>query len=122
MDDELTWHAAETPGPKRALNAAHVLQEVAAMEERIAVIGLGYVGLPIALAFARRYPKTIGFDLSERRGESLRRGVDATREVDDAALRNTTLETTTDPTALKRANFFVVAVPTPIDDAHRPDL
>jgi UDP-N-acetyl-D-galactosamine dehydrogenase len=102
--------------------AVRVLHQSRAMDERIAVVGLGYVGLPIALAFARRYPKTIGFDLSERRVESLRRGVDATREVEDTALRNSTLEATTDPTALKRANFFVVAVPTPIDDAHRPDL
>jgi UDP-N-acetyl-D-glucosamine/UDP-N-acetyl-D-galactosamine dehydrogenase len=92
------------------------------MEERIAVVGLGYVGLPIALALARRYPKTVGFDLSARRVESLRRGIDTTREVDAEALKNSTLETTTDPSALGRANFFVVAVPTPIDDAHRPDL
>ena len=92
------------------------------MDERIAVIGLGYVGLPIALAFARKYPKTVGFDLSTRRVESLRQGIDATREVDDVMLRNSTLEATTDPAALERANFFVVAVPTPIDDAHRPDL
>src|SRR5688572_3548199 len=92
------------------------------MEERIAVVGLGYVGLPIALALARKYPKTIGFDLSARRVESLRRGVDVTREVDDEALKSSTLEATTDPSALGRANFFVVAVPTPIDDAHRPDL
>jgi UDP-N-acetyl-D-glucosamine/UDP-N-acetyl-D-galactosamine dehydrogenase len=92
------------------------------MEERIAVVGLGYVGLPIALAFARRYPKTLGFDLSAKRVESLRRGIDATREVDGEALKGSTLEATTDPSALGRANFFVVAVPTPIDDAHRPDL
>src|SRR5690348_2273086 len=92
------------------------------MDERIAVVGLGYVGLPIALAFARKYPQTVGFDLSARRVESLRQGIDATREVDDVMLRNSTLEATTDPAALERANFFVVAVPTPIDDAHRPDL
>jgi UDP-N-acetyl-D-galactosamine dehydrogenase len=92
------------------------------MEERIAVVGLGYVGLPIALAFARRYPQTLGFDLNARRVESLRQGVDLTREVDDRALKTSTLEATTDPSVLRRANFFVVAVPTPIDDAHRPDL
>jgi UDP-N-acetyl-D-galactosamine dehydrogenase len=94
----------------------------AAMEERIAVIGLGYVGLPIALAFARRFPGTVGFDLSAQRVESLRRGLDNTNEVDPAALKQTTLEVTTDPAALERATFFVVAVPTPIDGDHRPDL
>jgi UDP-N-acetyl-D-glucosamine/UDP-N-acetyl-D-galactosamine dehydrogenase len=92
------------------------------MEERIAVIGLGYVGLPIALAFARRFPRTIGFDLSGERVASLRRGLDQTREVDAEALLGTTLEITTDPAALREATFFVVAVPTPIDRDHRPDL
>ena len=92
------------------------------MEERIAVIGLGYVGLPIALAFARRFPGTIGFDLNPQRVDALRRGMDNTNEVDSAALKQTTLEITTDDKALERANFFVVAVPTPIDGDHRPDL
>jgi UDP-N-acetyl-D-glucosamine/UDP-N-acetyl-D-galactosamine dehydrogenase len=92
------------------------------MEERIAVIGLGYVGLPIALAFARRFPQTVGFDLSARRVDSLRRGIDATNEVDSAALKQSSLEATVDATALGRSNFFVVAVPTPIDADHRPDL
>ncbi|HVW30319.1 MAG TPA: nucleotide sugar dehydrogenase [Polyangiaceae bacterium] len=92
------------------------------MEERIAVIGLGYVGLPIAVAFARRFPGTIGFDISARRVESLRRGVDATREVPEEDLRGTTLNITDDPSALRGATFFVIAVPTPIDDEHRPDM
>jgi UDP-N-acetyl-D-galactosamine dehydrogenase len=92
------------------------------MEERIAVIGLGYVGLPIALAFARKFKNTIGFDVSAARVASLQSGKDATREVDTAALSGSTLEITTDPRALKGATFFVVAVPTPIDDEHRPDL
>lgn len=92
------------------------------MEERIAVIGLGYVGLPIAVAFARRFPGTIGFDISARRVESLRRGVDATREVPEADLRGTTLNITDDPGALRGATVFVIAVPTPIDDEHRPDM
>jgi len=92
------------------------------MEERIAVVGLGYVGLPIALAFANRYERTLGFDRDPRRVENLRRGVDHTNEVEGSALNGSTLEATSDPLALKGANFFVVAVPTPIDDAHRPDL
>jgi UDP-N-acetyl-D-glucosamine/UDP-N-acetyl-D-galactosamine dehydrogenase len=92
------------------------------MEERIAVIGLGYVGLPIALAFAKKFKKTVGFDISSARVASLRSGKDTTREVDDATLASTTLEITSDPKALKDVTFFVVAVPTPIDDEHRPDL
>ena len=92
------------------------------MEERIAVIGLGYVGLPIALAFARRFPNTVGFDLNSERVASLRAGRDETNEVDAALLANTTLNMTTDPTELSEATFFVVAVPTPIDREHRPDL
>jgi UDP-N-acetyl-D-galactosamine dehydrogenase len=92
------------------------------MEERIAVIGLGYVGLPIALAFARRFPNTLGFDLNPARVASLKRGEDATREVDTESLSATTLQMTSDPRALAGASFFVVAVPTPIDGSHSPDL
>jgi UDP-N-acetyl-D-galactosamine dehydrogenase len=92
------------------------------MGERIAVIGLGYVGLPVALAFARKFANTVGFDVNEARVASLRSGVDATREVSAVALTNSTLEITADPKALRGATFFVVAVPTPIDAEHRPDL
>ena len=96
--------------------------EVTTVNERIAVIGLGYVGLPVALAFARRYFKTIGFDVNRERVEALQRGVDETREVDAADLAATSLEVTSDPAALSEATFFVVAVPTPIDERHAPDL
>jgi UDP-N-acetyl-D-glucosamine/UDP-N-acetyl-D-galactosamine dehydrogenase len=92
------------------------------VKERVAVIGLGYVGLPVALAFARKFKNTVGFDINKTRVESLRRGVDATREVDAAALSISTLDITADPSALKGCTFFVVAVPTPIDGEHRPDL
>jgi UDP-N-acetyl-D-galactosamine dehydrogenase len=92
------------------------------VKERIAVIGLGYVGLPVALAFARKFEGTIGFDISAQRVASLKGGRDATREVADSALAASTLELTSDPGALKDATFFVVAVPTPIDAEHRPDL
>jgi UDP-N-acetyl-D-galactosamine dehydrogenase len=92
------------------------------MEERIAVIGLGYVGLPVALAFARKFKNTTGFDVNEARVGSLRKGVDVTREVDPEALSTSTLRMTSDPRELKGATFFVVAVPTPIDSEHRPDL
>jgi UDP-N-acetyl-D-glucosamine/UDP-N-acetyl-D-galactosamine dehydrogenase len=92
------------------------------MKERIAVVGLGYVGLPIALAFARKFDETIGFDSNAARIESLKRGVDATREVEAQSLSTTRLELTSDPRPLAQASFFVVAVPTPIDSSHSPDL
>lgn len=92
------------------------------MDERIAVIGLGYVGLPVALAFARRYPHAVGFDLNARRVEALKKGIDLSNDVSPETLKASSLEYTTDPAAMREATFFVVAVPTPIDGSHRPDL
>lgn len=88
----------------------------------IAVVGLGYVGLPLAVEFGKRFP-TIGFDLSSRKVEAYRRFEDPTGEVSSEHLRAATLlNCTTDGTALKDADVIVVAVPTPIDDARRPDF
>jgi UDP-N-acetyl-D-galactosamine dehydrogenase len=91
-------------------------------DRRIAVIGLGYVGLPVAVAFARAECPVIGFDIDAGRVEELRAGQDRTREVDAAGLRNPHLTLTTDRAALRKADFFIVTVPTPIDGARRPDL
>ena len=88
----------------------------------IAVVGLGYVGLPLAVEFGRKY-RTIGFDLSEAKIQSYRRQVDPTGEVSTADLAAAArLEPTCDPRALREADFIVVAVPTPVDDAHNPDF
>jgi UDP-N-acetyl-D-glucosamine/UDP-N-acetyl-D-galactosamine dehydrogenase len=88
----------------------------------IAVVGLGYVGLPLAVEFGKRFA-TIGFDLSAAKVEAYRGFVDPTGEVSTQDLRAATgLETTIDASALSRADFIVVAVPTPIDDAHQPDF
>jgi UDP-N-acetyl-D-glucosamine/UDP-N-acetyl-D-galactosamine dehydrogenase len=92
------------------------------MAERIAVIGLGYVGLPVALAFARKFPGTIGFDINEAKVKELASGFDRTGEIDKATLTSAGLEMTADPSKLKAATFFVVAVPTPVDVDNRPDL
>jgi UDP-N-acetyl-D-glucosamine/UDP-N-acetyl-D-galactosamine dehydrogenase len=92
------------------------------VNERIGVIGLGYVGLPVALAFAKHFPGTIGFDVNANRVEALRRGTDETREVHAQELQSSTLDVTTDPARLAECSFLVVAVPTPIDGAHAPDL
>jgi UDP-N-acetyl-D-galactosamine dehydrogenase len=89
---------------------------------RIAVIGLGYVGLPVALALARRYPGTVGFDVDAAKVAELRRGHDRTGELDPAAFEGSGLRVTDDPADLGEADFFVVAVPTPVDASKRPDL
>jgi UDP-N-acetyl-D-galactosamine dehydrogenase len=90
--------------------------------QTVAVLGLGYVGLPLALGFGRKMP-TIGFDLSETKVAAYRKGNDPTSEMDGekfAAAKN--IIYTTDPAELRKADFVVVAVPTPIDEAKRPDL
>jgi UDP-N-acetyl-D-galactosamine dehydrogenase len=88
----------------------------------VAVVGLGYVGLPLAVEFGRKH-RTIGFDLSKAKVDAYRRHVDPTGEVSTEDLRAATLlQPTTDAAALKEADFIVVAVPTPVDDAHNPDF
>ena len=91
------------------------------MNRSIAVVGLGYVGLPLAVAFGKKAP-VIGFDVNRGRIEELRRRQDRTREVSAADLAEAQVEYTTDPTALQRADFIIVTVPTPVDDAKQPDL
>src|SRR5512134_1621873 len=91
-------------------------------QERIAVIGLGYVGLPVALAFARAFPGTIGFDVDQARVDELSRGIDLTGESAPEELRGAKLALTADPDRLRGADFFVVAVPTPVDVNRQPDL
>ena len=93
-----------------------------ASRETIAVVGLGYVGLPLAVEFGRHYA-TIGFDLSQKKIDAYRNGTDPTGEVKPEELAASKgLEYTSDPAALKRADFIVVAVPTPVDEAHQPDF
>ena len=88
----------------------------------VAVVGLGYVGLPLAVAFGKKF-RTLGFDLHEEKVAAYRRFVDPTGEVDSEDLRAATgLSCHTDPTVLGEADFIIVAVPTPVDDAHRPDF
>jgi len=88
----------------------------------VAVVGLGYVGLPVAVEFGKQF-RTIGFDLSQEKIDAYRRHVDPTGEVGTDDLKAATkLEVTTDAARLKEADFVIVAVPTPIDDAHNPDF
>ena len=91
-------------------------------ETVIAVVGLGYVGLPLAVEFGKRFP-TIGFDLSERKVAAYKTFVDPTGEVSTEELKAASrLAVTTDPSRLREADFIIVAVPTPIDAAHQPDF
>jgi len=92
------------------------------LKERIAVMGLGYVGLPVALAFAREFPGTIGFDVNHEKIAELRRGHDRNLEVSKADLEASSLTITNDIADLVGATFFVVAVPTPVDGQNVPDL
>ncbi len=91
-------------------------------QRKIAVIGLGYVGLPVAVAFARSGAAVVGFDIDGGRVEELRAGIDRTLEVEKSDLAQPTLTYAGDPQALAASDFYIVTVPTPIDDAHRPDL
>ncbi len=92
------------------------------MSERVAVIGLGYVGLPVALAFAATFPGTIGFDIDAARVTALAHGEDWTGEATPDALSASPLRFTTAPADIAAATFYVVAVPTPIDANKQPDL
>lgn len=92
------------------------------MSRKVAVIGLGYVGLPVCTAFARAGFNVIGYDISTERVSELRGGHDRTREVDVADLKLPNLTLSDRPEDLKRADFYIVTVPTPIDDTRRPDL
>ena len=89
---------------------------------RIAVIGLGYVGLPVVVAFGRSGTPVVGFDINPNRIKELREGNDATREVEAIDLHYKSITFTSDASELKHADFFIVTVPTPIDRAKRPDL
>ncbi|HAC66284.1 MAG TPA: nucleotide sugar dehydrogenase [Cyanothece sp. UBA12306] len=92
------------------------------MTNQIAVIGLGYVGLPVALAFAKKFPDTIGFEINLEKVANLRQGIDRTGEVSSQELKTSTLKITANPDDLSEANFFIVAVPTPVAIDNRPNL
>jgi len=88
---------------------------------RIVVVGLGYVGLPLAVALSRKFD-VIGFDLDPERIAELKHGQDRTREVDEAELRATSLTVTDQPNDCRGADVYIVTVPTPVDSSNRPDL
>ena len=98
-----------------------IYQQLVDREASLAVIGLGYVGLPIALEFAKKI-NVIGFDISQERIELMKQKIDPSNELISNDFENCNIHFTSDLTELKKASFFIIAVPTPIDDANLPDL
>lgn len=90
-------------------------------KEQLSLVGLGYVGMPIAVAFAKKI-NVIGFDVNKNKIEMYKKGIDPTREVGNDAIRDTKVNFTSDETELRKAKFHIVAVPTPVNEDHTPDL
>ncbi len=99
----------------------NLYEKIVNREEKISLVGLGYVGMPIAVAFAKK-AEVIGFDLNKKKIELYQKGIDPTKEVGDEAIQATTVDFTADPARLKEAKFHIVAVPTPVNSDHTPDL
>ena len=96
-------------------------EDLVSGKEKLSLVGLGYVGMPIAVAFARKI-KVVGFDLNEKKIYLYKSGIDPTNEVGNDVIKNTAVEFTADPKKLREAKFHIVAVPTPVNDDHTPDL
>src|ERR1041384_2266821 len=96
-------------------------QDLLNKKNKLAVIGLGYVGLPIALEFAKKI-SVIGFDINLHRIEQMRKAIDPSHELDENEFDNCDIEFTNDIEVLRKANFYIVAVPTPVDEHKVPDL
>jgi UDP-N-acetyl-D-galactosamine dehydrogenase len=103
------------------MNMENLYKQLVEKKESLSLVGLGYVGMPIAVAFAKKI-NVIGYDLNEAKIKLYKAGIDPTNEVGDEAIKATTVEFTADETALRRAKFHIVAVPTPVYDDHTPDL
>lgn len=99
----------------------NLYEKIISREEKISVVGLGYVGLPIAVAFAKKV-EVLGFDVNAKKIELYKSGIDPTKEVGDEAIKETTVDFTSDASRLKEAKFHIVAVPTPIKADKTPDL
>ncbi len=99
----------------------NIYEELLNRGTKLSLVGLGYVGMPIAVAFAKKI-SVVGFDINQKKIEMYKKGVDITKEVGDEALKNTTVEFTSDEKKLQEARFHIVAVPTPVNSDHTPDL
>ena len=99
----------------------NLYEKIKNREEKISIVGLGYVGIPIAAAFAKKV-NIIGFDISNEKVELYKKGIDPTKEVGNDVIKETTVEFTADESKLQTAKFHIVAVPTPVNEDHTPDL
>lgn len=99
-----------------------LFEKIKLREEKLSLIGLGYVGMPIAIAFAKKGINVIGFDLNKEKIQLYKNGIDPTNEVGNEVIKNSTVEFTFDENKLKEAKFHIVAVPTPVNLDHTPDL
>ncbi|HAS38387.1 MAG TPA: nucleotide sugar dehydrogenase, partial [Ruminococcaceae bacterium] len=93
-------------------------EKICSGEEKLSLVGLGYVGMPIAVAFAGKGVKVIGFDLNKEKIELYKNGVDPTHEVGNEVIKNTSVDFTADEKRLQEARFHIVAVPTPVNTDH----
>lgn len=100
----------------------HLYDELQAKKTSLSVVGLGYVGMPIAIGFAKRGLSVVGYDLNPAKIEQYKKGIDPTREVGDEGVSQSDVLFTADPQDLKNARFHIVAVPTPVNVDHTPDL
>lgn len=99
-----------------------LFEKLVNLEENLALVGLGYVGMPIAVAFAKKGLNVIGFDLNKSKIELYKSGIDPTMEVGNEVIKTTTVQFTSDEKDLQKAKFIIVAVPTPVNTDHTPDL
>lgn len=100
----------------------NLYEKLVAKEEKLSLVGLGYVGMPIAVEFAKRGIDVIGYDLNSAKIDLYKKGIDPTHEVGNEAVASSTVAFTADPTDLQKAKFHIVAVPTPVNEDHTPDL
>ena len=98
-----------------------IYQDLIDGKAKLSLVGLGYVGMPIAVEFAK-HVKVVGYDLNEAKIEQYKKGVDPTNEVGNEAVAGSTVEFTADPSKLEEARFHIVAVPTPVNQDKTPDL
>ena len=104
------------------MDSGNLYEKILSGEEKLSLIGLGYVGMPIAIEFAKRGVKVVGFDVNAKKIELYRQGIDPTHEVGDTVVKNSTVEFTAEECRLREAKFHIIAVPTPVNADHTPDL